>query len=306
MDYRSSVFYRDGGVSVTRLDGTLNFDVSKIFDCGQTFRFDRIEGSQHGAEWGGVVRGSYFDLDREYGRIDEDLLSRSDKPELRDAVEKGRGIRILRQEPWETLCSFIISQNNNIPRIKSLVSALSREAGEPAVCDGMTARGASEREYSFPVPAAVCRLGEERLREMKTGFRAGYICGAAEAQLPGRGPSLADVAACALDGIRLVALFAAESLPVIAVCQVRRAASFVTERAAGEIGSVPGVCHAVGDLQALRSPCREAAALVGASRDLSVKDAAFDLKRIPRADTEASDEAAAGNFRADAAVGDRA
>ncbi|MBQ2513298.1 MAG: DNA-3-methyladenine glycosylase 2 family protein [Clostridia bacterium] len=223
MDYRSSVFYRDGGVSVTRLDGTLNFDVSKIFDCGQTFRFDRIEGSQHGAEWGGVVRGRYisvgqdgdtvylynvgeeefegffrryFDLDREYGRIDEDLLSRSDKPELRDAVEKGRGIRILRQEPWETLCSFIISQNNNIPRIKSLVSALSREAGEPAVCDGMTARGASEREYSFPVPAAVCRLGEERLREMKTGFRAGYICGAAEAQLPGRGPSLADVAAC--------------------------------------------------------------------------------------------------------------
>ncbi len=223
MDYRSSVFYRDGGVSVTRLDGTLNFDVSKIFDCGQTFRFDRIEGSQHGAEWGGVVRGRYisvgqdgdtvylynvgeeefegffrryFDLDREYGRIDEDLLSRSDKPELRDAVEKGRGIRILRQEPWETLCSFIISQNNNIPRIKSLVSALSREAGEPAVCDGMTGRGASEREYSFPVPAAVCRLGEERLREMKTGFRAGYICGAAEAQLPGRGPSLADVAAC--------------------------------------------------------------------------------------------------------------
>ena len=40
MDYRSSVFYKDGGVSVTRLDGTLNFDVSKIFDCGQTFRFD--------------------------------------------------------------------------------------------------------------------------------------------------------------------------------------------------------------------------------------------------------------------------
>ena len=156
MDYRSSVFYKDGGVSVTRLDGTLNFDVSKIFDCGQTFRFDRIEGSPHAAEWGGVVRGRYisvgqdgdtvylynvgeeefegffrryFDLDREYRRIDEDLLSRSDTPELRDAVEKGRGIRILRQEPWETLCSFIISQNNNIPRIKSLVSALSREAG---------------------------------------------------------------------------------------------------------------------------------------------------------------------------------
>ena len=91
----------------------------------------------------------------------------SDKT-IDEAIEAGKGIRILRQDAFETLISFIISQNNNIPRIKKLVEALCRECGEKT-SDG----------YAFPTPEAIVDLGVDKLREMKTGFRAAYIYDAA-------------------------------------------------------------------------------------------------------------------------------
>ena len=88
------------------------------------------------------------------------------------AMEYGDGIRILRQEPWEAVCSFIVSQNNNIPRIKKIIRTMSREWGEPISCGG-------ETYYSFPSAKALADAGEEAIFALKTGFRAKYIYDAA-------------------------------------------------------------------------------------------------------------------------------
>ena len=94
-------------------------------------------------------------------------------------MDRGEGIRILRQERWEALCSFIISQNNNIPRIKKIIRALSERCGEEIDCKAMMSHGSSEREYSFPSPEAVLSIGIEGLRDLRVGFRASYIFDAA-------------------------------------------------------------------------------------------------------------------------------
>ncbi len=169
------------------------FSVDKIFDCGQCFRFDPdpmggVSGIYRGRKYRFTQetedsvriyntsktdfdnRLSHFlSLDCDYDSMNEDIRCRfgSDKT-IGEAIEAGKGIRILRQEAFETLISFIISQNNNIPRIKKLVEALCRECGEK------TADG-----YAFPTPEAIVALGEDKLRDMKTGFRAAYIYDAA-------------------------------------------------------------------------------------------------------------------------------
>ena len=182
---------------IFKIKNDFGIDIDRTFDCGQCFRFDRVEDSPYEVEYRGVAFGravsfaerggylyvigadegefealwrGYLGLDRDYGAIHGELLSLSENEALRRAVEYGRGIRILRQDPWEAICSFIISQNNNIPRIKGLISALSCEAGE-RISDGV---------YSFPTAKAVAALGVDRLRELKMGFRAPYIIDAAE------------------------------------------------------------------------------------------------------------------------------
>ena len=184
-----------------KLDGELS--VEKTFDCGQCFRFERVESDRHEYEFGGVAYGravsfaaengtlyiyganeedyeniwkTYLGLDVDYDAVNADILSRSDNPALKKAMEFGRGIRILRQEPWETVCSFIISQNNNIPRIKKIVSALSEKYG--------TALGGGN--FAFPTPQAVSMAGISGMAELKTGFRAKYIIDAADRVCDGR------------------------------------------------------------------------------------------------------------------------
>lgn len=202
----------EDGVSFVHLKKLPHFDVGSIFECGQAFRFEPVSGTRHQLEYGGVAMGRYisvaqdgedvtlygvtmsdfyeiwiryFGLDFDYGSADRDILSRSRVPALSAAVKRGQGIRILRQERWETICSFIISQNNNIPRIKGLVRAISRTLGEKIVCDGsdgggdMTLHGADPEEFAFPTPEAVVRAGVGTLAALKTGFRAGYIYDAA-------------------------------------------------------------------------------------------------------------------------------
>ena len=198
--------------SVT-LRGVDFFDVCAIFECGQAFRFDKVEGSSHAAEYGGVAferyisvaqdgdeviiygadegdfyniwRG-YFALDADMAAIRRDILAHSDAPRLSYAAEVGRGIRILRQNSWEALCSFIISQNNNIPRIKGLIRALCERLGTPIDTSDMLAHGARATEYTFPTPEAICAAGVDVLRELKTGFRAKYIYDAARRVCDGR------------------------------------------------------------------------------------------------------------------------
>ena len=187
------------GRPYVKLAAPEGFSVFKTFDCGQCFRFDPTEyrdgyavsGVAHGrcvsfAEDGNgvTVIGSdesdfesiwenYLAFDEDYDEIDRIVTSALDEAGnavMRRAAEVSHGIRILRQEPWEALCSFIISQNNNIPRIKKIISALCENFGEKTG-DGLG--------MAFPTARALADAGEDRIFALKTGFRAGYIADAA-------------------------------------------------------------------------------------------------------------------------------
>ncbi len=234
-----------GEIPVVRLDGVERFDVAKTFDCGQCFRFEPVAGSRHAAEYAGVAHGRlvsfaqdgdtlyiynsterdfhglwrhYLGLDVDYAAIDADILSRSDNPALREAVHVGSGIRILRQPEWETVCSFIISQNNNIPRIKKIISAMSERYGERFYAPGMESHGgaADGALYSFPTPESLCAAGVDGLCALRTGFRAKYIYDAARVWSEG-GIDVAALptadAARVLEGIRGVG-------PKVAACSL--------------------------------------------------------------------------------------
>lgn len=200
-------------LSAVKIDGVEHFDVKKVFDCGQCFRFDAVSNSVHETEFAGCAHGryisvaqdgntlyiynatvedyenvwkSYLSLDRDYSKINSDILSLSNNPSLADAVEKSGGIRILKQDEWEAICSFIISQNNNIPRIKKLVTALCASCGDEVDVSHMHGHIADTHKdqighfYSFPAPERVLSLGIDGLAAIKVGFRAKYIYDAAQ------------------------------------------------------------------------------------------------------------------------------
>ncbi len=196
------------GIPCVKIEGIENFDVSKIFDCGQCFRFNKLEHSVHENEFSGIAYGrfisvgqdedsvviynsniddycniwkNYLAIDVDYNNIAHDILSRSENEALRCAVERGRGIRILHQEPWEAICSFIVSQNNNIPRIKKIIEAMSESCGDKIeIPEGMEQKVTDGTKlYSFPTPEALEAIGTDGLFALKTGFRAKYIYDAA-------------------------------------------------------------------------------------------------------------------------------
>lgn len=109
---------------------------------------------------------NYFDLHTDYGVL-KAAFSRD--PVLARACAYAGGMRVLRQDPWEALCSFILSQNNNIPRIKGLVARLCAHFGE---CVQSSVR-------TFPAPEVLAELTEEELAPVRAGFRAKYILDAA-------------------------------------------------------------------------------------------------------------------------------
>ncbi len=184
------------------LKGVRDFSVKKTFDCGQSFRFEEAEDERFDYAVKGVAFGRllevaekgdeiwllgstldewkkiwkhYLGLDMNYGKMAQDVLKKTKAfPIVKTAYEYSEGIRILNQEHWETLCSFIISQNNNIPRIKLIIDRLTKGIGEKFVgFDG-------NEYYSFPSPEKVKKEGEYFLKEIGTGFRAKYIVDAAE------------------------------------------------------------------------------------------------------------------------------
>ena len=113
----------------------------------------------------------YFDLDTCY----EDYLAGIDSEDeyLRTAAQFGRGIRILRQDVWEMIITFILSQQNNIPRIKGLIHAVSGKYGQKKeTADGML-------YDAFPSPERLADASEEELRALKLGYRSRYICSTA-------------------------------------------------------------------------------------------------------------------------------
>jgi len=174
------------------LVGVSDFDLNKTFECGQCFRWNADE---HGV-YTGVAHGRaarlrrmgdsvfisgtiedfetiwrwYFDLNRDYEKIRRHLCI--DDFMVR-ATEFGEGIRLLRQDKWEVLCSFIVSQNNNIPRIRSIIDTLCREFGDVIEFE-------DEQLFAFPSASTLAKLDAEDLAPLRCGYRAEYIIRAAK------------------------------------------------------------------------------------------------------------------------------
>lgn len=182
------------------VSGVSNFSLADIFDCGQCFRFNKKDDvTYHGIAYGkyieisvtgskitihhctaeefSVVWHDFFDFDFDYSGCIKDF---SFDETLSKAASFAKGIRILHQEHWEALCSFIISQNNNIPRIKKIIEALCEKYGDIIYTDI-----GGKKFYSFPAPEKLLEAGEQAIFDLKTGFRAKYIIDAAKKVVDG-------------------------------------------------------------------------------------------------------------------------
>ncbi|MEL7608209.1 MAG: DNA glycosylase [Bacillota bacterium] len=213
--------FRDGAAVLSDLE---SFHLERSCTCGQAFRW--LPSDEGG--YSGVVMGrlaelaqngdkltirpcgpedlsfwvTYLDLERDYGPIEETL---SQNARLEECLLASSGIRIFRQEPFETLISFILSANNNVGRISGTVEAISRRCGRPL----------AGGRYAFPTPAQLCKMTDEELRACGAGYRAPFIAATARivaegfdldslrlepterarkalAELPGVGPKVAD------------------------------------------------------------------------------------------------------------------
>ena len=175
-----------------------DFHPGQTFDCGQCFRFQaREDGSYQGVAFGtlAVFRGkengiwienvgwddfqahwhNFLDLDRDYAAIKESL---GIDPVMREAIAYGSGIRILRQEFFECLISFILSQQNNIPKIKKAVEGIARRFGTRKEYRGKS-------YYTFPSARQLEGVEREDLAFLKIGYRDKYILDAVHKVLSG-------------------------------------------------------------------------------------------------------------------------
>lgn len=163
-----------------------SFELKDIFDCGQCFRWNKENDDSYTGIWkNNVVNvkkendtiiftgvssaenfeeeiNKYFDMNRDYEEIKE-KLSKIDE-NMKTSIEYGKGIRILNQELWETIISFIISANNNIPRIKGIIERLSKNYGKKIEWNG-------KEYYTFPTPEELKNVTVEEYRSLGLGFR---------------------------------------------------------------------------------------------------------------------------------------
>ena len=178
--------------NVLIVEGVRDFELDHIFDCGQCFRWEKEpEGGYLGVACGQIavmdyekdeetlrIYGSdeeafenvwrhYLDLDRDYSSIKKRLAEKDEI--IAKAIDYGQGIRILNQEKWETLLSFIISQNNNIPRIKKCINSLSQTLGRKV------GEYHGREFYSLPSPEALAGASLEDLAPCRLGYRAKYL-----------------------------------------------------------------------------------------------------------------------------------
>lgn len=172
------------------LEGVADFDPKHIFECGQCFRWHRQDdGSYTGVAKGKVINVSkdndkiylnntnledfntiwynYFDLGTNYTEIKNTLKNMDEY--LDKACEFGWGIRILQQDGWEMLVSFIISSNNRIPMIQKAIENLSRKYGK------FIGEYEGKEYYAFPTPEELNKASQEEIRACQTGFRDKYI-----------------------------------------------------------------------------------------------------------------------------------
>ena len=166
-----------------------DFSISQTLECGQAFRFSSDDGVRYRGVAGrhildceqegnrivfygmskndfDVFWRSYFDFDTDYAAVRRIL---SGDETLKSASDYAGGIRILRQDGWETICSFIFSQNNNIPRIKGIIERFCSCFGEQL----------DEDIFGFPSAETVEKLTVDDLAPVRSGFRAKYVIDAA-------------------------------------------------------------------------------------------------------------------------------
>lgn len=184
MDYKSVEFY-DNYLIIKELS---NFKLKHIFECGQIFRFEEvaennfiviafgrlIEVKEEGNDV--IIYNStkedfqniwlkYFDLDRDYSVIKDEL---SKDVLLKQSIEFGYGVRVLNQDPFEMLLSFIISARNNIPSIKKTVNKISNKWGKEIIYKNKT-------YYAFPNIDEIKDATLEEIQETGASFRSKYI-----------------------------------------------------------------------------------------------------------------------------------
>ncbi len=171
-----------------------DFDLDKIAQSGQCFRTRRFDDGGYRFQSGDQVLYirsagkneydlscseaewqdfwfSYFDLGKNYRKIRQ--KERGKNAFADEAMKYGRGIRVLKQQPWETLLTFIISQRKNIPAIRGAVEALSAACGHPVESEYESLR-------SFPTPAELAAVSEADLRNLGLGYRAPYVLDAVQ------------------------------------------------------------------------------------------------------------------------------
>ncbi len=173
-----------------------DFDLSHTFDCGQCFRWEEEDGGfvgVAGGKWAKFEKThegirlttdsddiafwrEYLDLERDYSEIKAAV---SINPFMTAAVGYGGGIRILKQDFFETLLSFIISQRSSIPKIKSSVKKLCEKYGKKIIID-------TKEYYTFPTAEDLKNVTEEDYRELGVGYRAPYLVACVQDVLQGR------------------------------------------------------------------------------------------------------------------------
>ena len=162
-----------------------SFELKDIFDCGQCFRWNVEEDGSYTGVFGNNVLNvkkenydiifegicendiketveDYFDLKRDYNAIKKELAKIDENMKI--SIEYGSGIRILNQDLWETIISFIISANNNIPRIKGIIERLSKKYGKKIEYKG-------KKYYTFPTAKQLENVSVEDFRSLGLGFR---------------------------------------------------------------------------------------------------------------------------------------
>ncbi len=185
-----------------------DFSARDTLSSGQCFRWSERDGRMCGTAMGRYVeiaqKGDivtiygadsgdealwrrYLDLDRDYAAIR--ALVVQTEPRLREAAAFAGGIHILAQEPWEALCSFLISQNNHIPRIRGIIRRLCVTCGQPAAGWEYAAGAGAEPTADamcFPIPEEMAGLTEKDWKAMGCGYRAGYLAELVRETVAGR------------------------------------------------------------------------------------------------------------------------
>ena len=181
-----------------------HFDLASTMECGQAFRWHQVNSPDLGDHFEGVIHGNlvrakqtgddllftcepdppstFRPILEDYLGLNHDLESiyagLSIDPVLSPLFKKYPGLRVLRQDPWECLVSFICSANNNIDRIKQNVESMSAAFGRAIP-------GAESDRRAFPSPSAIAEAGEDALRDLRIGFRAKYLVPVAESVVQG-------------------------------------------------------------------------------------------------------------------------